>query len=297
MLRCCPPPPRPRPIIAPVALHSALFRRGRKSELVRYAHRVSSGALGFMLIAMASAVLLITDYVLSRGVALLLSAITTLVFLLLWVGLPLTRRDWGRASDRTRAWREALPRLRHAYAAWLAIDNVPITLVRRALGHEQASSNRLYAQSAWPCRSAGGSPRRRAGARPRRLTFRTDPHRGSRCVLAASAAPCRRRPLARRRRPRRHRVTRHPTPPTASYGRSRWAGRRPRRRAQVTSKDRPSTGPPTHGMSTFSHIHRSSDGCPDDQAISTVSAARWLPPPPSSLIPGSSRKPPGRPVI
>ncbi|MGC5322347.1 DUF6328 family protein [Micromonospora arida] len=84
-------------IIAPVAMHSALFRRGRKSELVRYAHRVSTGALGFLLIAMASAVLLITDYVLPRGVALLLSAITALAFLLLWVGLPLTRRDWGRA--------------------------------------------------------------------------------------------------------------------------------------------------------------------------------------------------------
>ena len=80
-------------IIAPVALHSALFRRGRKYELVRYAHRVSSGALGFLLIAMASGVLLVTDYVLSRGVALLLSAITALGFLLLWVGLPLVQRD------------------------------------------------------------------------------------------------------------------------------------------------------------------------------------------------------------
>lgn len=84
-------------IIAPVAFHSALFRRGRKSELVRYAHRASSGGLGFLLVAMVSAVLLITDYVLPRGAALLLSGVTALVFLLLWVGLPLARRDWGQA--------------------------------------------------------------------------------------------------------------------------------------------------------------------------------------------------------
>ncbi|MFI7426308.1 DUF6328 family protein [Micromonospora sp. NPDC049836] len=84
-------------IIAPVALHAALFRRGRKSELVRYAHRLSSGALGFLLIAMASAVLLITDFVLPRGAALLLTGLTAVVLLLLWVGLPLARREWGRA--------------------------------------------------------------------------------------------------------------------------------------------------------------------------------------------------------
>lgn len=84
-------------IIAPVALHSALFRQGRTSELVRYAHRVSGGALGFLLIAMASAVLLVTDHVLPRGVALLLTGLTALVLLLLWVGLPLARHDWERA--------------------------------------------------------------------------------------------------------------------------------------------------------------------------------------------------------
>jgi hypothetical protein len=82
-------------IISPVAFHRALFRQGRKPELVRFAHRVAGGGLGFMLISMVSAVLLITDFVLSRPVALLLSAVTAIWFLAFWVILPFARRNWG----------------------------------------------------------------------------------------------------------------------------------------------------------------------------------------------------------
>lgn len=82
-------------IISPVAFHRALFRQGRKPELVRFAHRMASGGLGFMLISMVSAVLLITDFVLSRPIAFLLSAITGVWFLVLWVILPFVRRNWG----------------------------------------------------------------------------------------------------------------------------------------------------------------------------------------------------------
>src|SRR3954466_7434131 len=51
-------------IIAPVAFHRALFRQGRKPELVRYAHRMASGGLAFLLVSMLSSILLITDYLL-----------------------------------------------------------------------------------------------------------------------------------------------------------------------------------------------------------------------------------------
>jgi hypothetical protein len=37
-------------IISPVAFHRALFRQGRKPELVRYAHRMATGGLAIMLI-------------------------------------------------------------------------------------------------------------------------------------------------------------------------------------------------------------------------------------------------------
>ena len=69
-------------IISPVAFHRALFRQGRKPELVRFAHRMATGGLAFMLVAMVSAVLLITDFVLDTGRSpFLLSAIAGLWFL------------------------------------------------------------------------------------------------------------------------------------------------------------------------------------------------------------------------
>lgn len=80
-------------LIAPVAYHRVLFQRGRKPELVRSAHRLASGGLVFMLVAMVSAVLLITDFILDRWIAWLLSGLTAAWFLLLWLMLPLLRRD------------------------------------------------------------------------------------------------------------------------------------------------------------------------------------------------------------
>ncbi|MGC5032623.1 DUF6328 family protein [Micromonospora sp. DT229] len=82
-------------IISPVAFHRALFRQGRKPDLVRFAHRMASGGLALMLIAMVSSVLLITDFVLARPIAFLLSAVTGLWFLTFWLILPISRRNWG----------------------------------------------------------------------------------------------------------------------------------------------------------------------------------------------------------
>jgi amino acid permease len=82
-------------IISPVAFHRALFRQGRKPELVRFAHRMASGGLAFMLISMVSAVLLVTDFVLHRSTALILSGVTAVWFLVFWMILPFARRGWG----------------------------------------------------------------------------------------------------------------------------------------------------------------------------------------------------------
>ncbi|MGK5742238.1 DUF6328 family protein [Micromonospora sp. URMC 103] len=82
-------------IISPVAFHRALFRQGRKPELVRFAHRMATGGLAFMLVSMVSAVLLITDFVLDRPIAFLLTALTGLWFLTFWLLLPFARRSWG----------------------------------------------------------------------------------------------------------------------------------------------------------------------------------------------------------
>ncbi|MCU7728760.1 DUF6328 family protein [Actinoplanes sp. KI2] len=86
-------------LISPVAFHRALFRQGRKPELVRYAHRMVTGGLAFLLIAMVSSIFLIVDYLLTRWVAIVLGGTAALWFLFFWVGLPLYRHNWIDEAD------------------------------------------------------------------------------------------------------------------------------------------------------------------------------------------------------
>jgi O-antigen/teichoic acid export membrane protein len=88
-------------IISPVAFHRALFRQGRKPELVRYAHRMATGGLAFMLIAMVSSVLLITDYLFDMWAAIILTALTGACFLTFWAALPFARRNWAEEEDES----------------------------------------------------------------------------------------------------------------------------------------------------------------------------------------------------
>jgi hypothetical protein len=87
-------------IISPVAFHRALFRQGRKPELVRFAHRMATGGLAFMLVSMVSSVLLITDYLLSVWPAVIITGVTAVWFLVFWWMLPVVRRNWGEDGDK-----------------------------------------------------------------------------------------------------------------------------------------------------------------------------------------------------
>ena len=86
-------------IISPVAFHRALFRQGRKPELVRWAHKMATGGLAFMLIAMVSSVLLITDFLLNIWVSLILTGIAAAFFLTFWAAVPWARRNWVDEDD------------------------------------------------------------------------------------------------------------------------------------------------------------------------------------------------------
>ncbi|MEV4344046.1 DUF6328 family protein [Actinoplanes sp. NPDC049596] len=86
-------------IIAPVAFHRALFRQGRKPELVRYAHAMATGGLAFLLVSMVASVLLVTDFILDRPIAFIFSALTGLFFLTFWAGIPWLRRNWIDEDD------------------------------------------------------------------------------------------------------------------------------------------------------------------------------------------------------
>ena len=75
-------------IIAPVAYHRMLFRRGRKPQLVRSAHRLASIGLAFLLVAIVGGLLLVTDFILGRAWGLALAAVAAATFLVLWWVLP-----------------------------------------------------------------------------------------------------------------------------------------------------------------------------------------------------------------
>ncbi len=81
-------------IIAPVTFHRALFRQGRKPELVRYAHRMATGGVAFVLIAMVASVLLITDYLFNVWATAILTVIAGGWFLTFWAVVPWFRHHW-----------------------------------------------------------------------------------------------------------------------------------------------------------------------------------------------------------
>ena len=81
-------------LISPVAFHRALFRQGRKPELVRYAHRMVTGGLAFLLVSMVSSIFLIVDFLLGGPIAIVLGVVSALWFLFFWAGFPFYRHNW-----------------------------------------------------------------------------------------------------------------------------------------------------------------------------------------------------------
>ena len=74
-------------LIAPVSCHRLLFRRGRKEELVLLSNRLAVTGLGLLCLTLGAVLLLVTDVVLERVTALVLSAAFTVGTALLW-GVP-----------------------------------------------------------------------------------------------------------------------------------------------------------------------------------------------------------------
>jgi hypothetical protein len=87
-------------LIAPVAQHRILFRLGSKPYLVQSSHRMASAGLGLLLVSMVSSVLLASDAVLPRPLAVGATAVVALWFVALWVAVPWAER---RAALAERA--------------------------------------------------------------------------------------------------------------------------------------------------------------------------------------------------
>jgi hypothetical protein len=77
--------------IAPTAAHRVRFHQRDRSFLVAYANGAAIAGLVFLLVAMVSAVLLVTDFVFARTTAVIAAAAVTLVLATLWFAVPLAR--------------------------------------------------------------------------------------------------------------------------------------------------------------------------------------------------------------
>ena len=77
--------------IAPTAAHRLRFHQGDRSFLVAYGNVAAIAGLVCLMIAMLSAMLLVTDFVFSRTTAILATSAIALVLLTLWFAVPLLR--------------------------------------------------------------------------------------------------------------------------------------------------------------------------------------------------------------
>ncbi|HSK25903.1 MAG TPA: DUF6328 family protein, partial [Jiangellales bacterium] len=74
-------------LIAPVAVHRLLFRRGLKRELVAVGSRMATGGLVLLMLTVAGGLLVALDVVLPRGWALATVAGVLVWFLVFWYGV------------------------------------------------------------------------------------------------------------------------------------------------------------------------------------------------------------------
>ena len=76
-------------LAAPSSYHRLRFRQGNKERLVRIGNRLAIAGITAFAVSLEAVVLLVTDFVLSRGVAIAAATALFAVVAVLWYGLPL----------------------------------------------------------------------------------------------------------------------------------------------------------------------------------------------------------------
>ena len=85
-------------LIAPSAYHRLRWRQHDKEQLLRTSNVFAIAGLGFLAVAIACTVFLVTDLLYSVGVAAAVTAVIGVALLCCWYALPL----WRRARDQRR---------------------------------------------------------------------------------------------------------------------------------------------------------------------------------------------------
>lgn len=80
-------------LIAPVALHRSLFRRGARPQLIAGAQRAAVAGLALLALATSCAVGLIFDVVVDRAAGIIAGSVTLSMFAVLWFAIPLYIRE------------------------------------------------------------------------------------------------------------------------------------------------------------------------------------------------------------
>ncbi|MDH6579192.1 DUF6328 family protein [Kitasatospora sp. MAP5-34] len=75
-------------LATPVAVHRGLFHRGAKQRIVALSTKLTQAGLVFLALALNGAVLLLTDVVLGRTLAITITSGSALMFTGLWFVLP-----------------------------------------------------------------------------------------------------------------------------------------------------------------------------------------------------------------
>ena len=87
-------------IIGPVPFHRFVFRRGMKADLITATTRYVAFGLGFLLVAMVGAVLLVLEVLVNQVLALAVTGLLAAVFLVLWVLIPFRARAGEAVEDK-----------------------------------------------------------------------------------------------------------------------------------------------------------------------------------------------------
>jgi len=76
-------------LMAPSSYHRIRFRQGNKERMVRVGNRLAVAGIAASAVSLEAVVLLVIDFVLSRGAAIAAAAALFAVVAVLWYGLPL----------------------------------------------------------------------------------------------------------------------------------------------------------------------------------------------------------------
>jgi hypothetical protein len=85
-------------LMAPSAHHRLLFRQGEREQRLRIGNVLTIIGLIFLVPAMVGVVFVVTGLIFGMGLALIVTAVLTLLFVLLWFVLPLRYRDENAAE-------------------------------------------------------------------------------------------------------------------------------------------------------------------------------------------------------